>query len=262
VSNDIEDKLIETLCFDETNCDEFSNNKLIQKEHFIEFIDLTDDINEEDKLDLSVIIENEIISNEIQPAEFIEESCELLKENEWLLSSHIAFYCLDLKNKFPYIEGLQNPYLFSGDNFLPRYSNSHNFIQIVHVNKNHWVCISNYECGLNELSIYDSRSTFNQTNIKDIQSILKRMKPLCQNLVINIKNVQRQSINSGNCGLFSIAYAQLLCNNKDPTQYKFDEKKFRTHFNQCIINKIITDFPHILIPKENVNKSILYLNLF
>ena len=45
------------------------------------------------------------------------------------------------------------------------------------------------------------------------------------------------------CGLFSIAFATALANNKHPEQFLFKQDKMREHLHQCLTNEEITMFP-------------------
>ena len=55
-------------------------------------------------------------------------------------------------------------------------------------------------------------------------------------------DVQKQN-NTFDCGLFSLAFATSICYNIDPTNLYFNEKSLRLHFNKCIANRAVEQFP-------------------
>jgi hypothetical protein len=246
----------------ENKSDEKQPNKPPPKQPVIENEESNLSIRE---MDLSVELELELAGVIGQrPRDISDITCTHLAELEWLGIAHINYFLRDLKQKFPAIQGLENPnfYALRTGNYLPGF-NDELFIQIIVVNSNHWICISNYKCAPNEINIYDSMATFNTQDKFDqnvgLKQIIKNMKPLCR--VVYIKNVQRQSARSGNCGLFSIAFAQLVANDLDPTQCRFNEKNLRSHFNTCVVNSNISFFPHSYRHLTNdSNFNILYIS--
>jgi polycystin 1L2 len=83
--------------------------------------------------------------------------------------------------------------------------------------------------------------------------------PKSKKITIFIKNVQRQE-NSFDCGLFSLAFSHLICNNQDPTQYIIENNTLRLHFNECVKKKLIDTFPCVYRPNKKVNNQILSMN--
>ena len=141
-----------------------------------------------------------------------------------------------MKEKYPHIQGLEDPSLYAHKNFDPEYTGL--FVQVINVSQNHWICVSNYKCEPTEINIYDSLyQNFTQKKIEGIKQILKCMRPRCETITVNVKRVQSQR-NSIDCGLFSLAFSQLICSDQDPTQFKLYSQKLRSHFNECIQKKI------------------------
>lgn len=226
-----------------------------KKHHNEDISNLPEDFPEENQLDKSVIELLEVIDAYGQPRGIIETTCDPLIGNEWLKGSQITFWLLDLKGKYPHIQGLQDPGLYVHDSFEPNYTGL--FVQVINVSQNHWICVSNYKCEPTHLNIYDSMNTsFTQNKIEGIKKILKKMRPGCASITVNVKQVQSQK-NSDDCGLFSLAYSQLICNDQDPTQFEFFRQRLRPHFNECIQNNNFTTSPHVEKPTARVNRRIL-----
>ena len=119
-----------------------------------------------------------------------------------------------IKKKFPNIDGFQDPVLY--DHFVPVKGK---FVQVLHVNKNHWVCVAGERN--NEIHIYDSLLI--KINNKSMHVIAKMLK--CEDEVFLTKTVlvQKQS-NSSDRGLFALAFAFDLANNLDTSIIIYNEK--------------------------------------
>jgi hypothetical protein len=209
----------------------------------------------------SIIEEVEIMDagENAQPRNIQDRTCNVLHGSEWIEGSQINFWLFDLKQKYPSIQGLESPSNYRY-NYNPKFTGF--FVQVVHVNGNHWICISNYGCKQEEINIYDSLTTFTQKTITNIDQVFKQtlqnIFPNSKRIILYIKNVQKQK-NAFDCGLFSIAFSQLICNNKDPTQYKINHTTLRSHFNKCVENKVLTTFPQVYKLNKKVDNSILNL---
>ena len=138
-----------------------------------------------------------------------------------------------IKEKFPNIDGFQDPVLY--DHFVPAKGK---FVQVLNVNKNHWVCVAGE--GNNEIHIYDSLLI--KINNKSMQAIAKMLKYEDEVFLTKTLPVQKQS-NSSDCGLFALTFAFDLANNLDPSLITYNEKILRKHLLACIENEEITEFP-------------------
>ena len=86
------------------------------------------------------------------------------------------------------------------------------FVQIMLVNGNHWITVSNLQCPANTVYIYDSMfSTIDNTTKEKICSI---WRPATSYVHYRMLNIQHQT-NSHDCGLFAIAVATELAYNRD-----------------------------------------------
>ena len=88
---------------------------------------------------------------------------------------------------------------------------SQDFIQIVHVDANHWVCISNINCPPNTCNVYDSMSPkYSMTLMTQVAAIMK-----CSEDCFTMRHIEVQiQHGSSDCGLFAIAFTTLLCERK------------------------------------------------
>ena len=110
------------------------------------------------------------------------------------------------------------------------------FVQVLNVNKNHWVCVAGE--GSNEIHIYDYLLI--KIDIKSMHVIAKMLKD--EVFLTKTVPVQKQS-NSSDCGLFALAFAFDLANNLDPSIITYNEEILRKHLLACIENEEITEFP-------------------
>lgn len=219
-------------------------------------------INDKSKrLDDSVQEEMEIQNNTTFRTIEIKD-CDFVKESDWLKSSQIAFWLQEYRKQFPNVLGLDHPSLYSFRDFKPIFDSNRLFIQVVLVNNCHWICLSNYLCkSVSEINIYDSLNTFTkQEKLNTLKAYFKMLFPDKQNIIVNVKNVQKQE-NGNDCGLFSLAFTQMICLNKDPTQLKFYSKHFRQHFNACLKENSISEFPSVYKKNETHDKKNYYISL-
>ena len=75
---------------------------------------------------------------------------------DWLTDKHISAANQLLKRGFPQCKGLDNPIL--GENFSFPILRGEG-VQMLHVDKSHWICVSTIGCTFGELNVYDSRLT-------------------------------------------------------------------------------------------------------
>ena len=60
--------------------------------------------------------------------------------------------------------------------------------------------------------------------------------------MVQVMRVQQQQ-GAVNCGLFAVACAVHLANNKDPSKVKFAQDELRDHFANCLRKKTLELFP-------------------
>ena len=114
-------------------------------------------------------------------------------------------------------------------------------MQVLHVNGNHWITISNIGVSVsdNSVNVYDSfYNGITQTTQELIAKYVHKEK-----VKINIINVQQE--NDSDYGVFAIAFAKCLLEGKDPSLYDFVNP--RNHLAQCLPQGIIPEFPKVLV---------------
>ena len=172
-------------------------------------------------------------------------------ENGWLTDEHMLKAHNILKKDYPSVDGLQDTLLqqnFSCD--IP----SSEFVQVLHVNGNHWITISNIGVSDQSVNVYDS--LYNDINQATKEFIAKYVHK--DKVKINM-NVQQQE-NESDCGVFAIAFAKYLVDGKDPSEYDFVNP--RKHLAQYLPQGIIPEFPKILAEHLlNVLNGVLHIQL-
>ena len=161
-----------------------------------------------------------------------------LESGGWLSDAHIYAVSKLLKKQYPHQNGLQSTILLA--NKLKWNSSNADFIQMMNVSGNHWVCVSNINCTPNSCNVYDSLSpNYPSSLITQVAAIMNSSKP---HFTMHHTNVQMQC-GAADCGLFAIAFATALCARQDPILLKFDQKIMRQHLKSCLENDMMSNFP-------------------
>ncbi len=122
------------------------------------------------------------------------------------------------------------------------------FIQVLHVNGNHWVTISNVKPNSDKIfddtvCIYDSNWTEKSSlSLNTKQQICSFFKCKAKKVFFEFVNVDRQT-NGSDCGLYALAFAAELAHGSDPSLFVFDSVNLRDHVLQCIKSEYVTLFP-------------------
>lgn len=75
----------------------------------------------------------------------------------WLTDEHINHAQSLLKEQFPDVCGLQDTLIFQAAEYGGMVGSPEGqFIQILHINGNHWVCLTSIGCEPGKVNIYDS----------------------------------------------------------------------------------------------------------
>ena len=145
----------------------------------------------------------------------------------WLSDKHTNAAHKLMAQKFPSQHGLQDTLTL--DKFDRYQSSNEDFIQLINVAGNHWVCASNRLSPPGIVHVYDSlpSSSINSSSLH--RQIAAIMKTEDASFTVKHVAVQRQVGNS-DCGLFAIAYATSLCSGLDPHTLKYDQSEMRSKF--------------------------------
>ena len=124
------------------------------------------------------------------------------------------------------------------------------FIQILYIDL-HWITLSNwFSEDPRDIIIYDSRyyePSYRTTRFlfsfsKLLYSPLIADNSHIQNVLVYMAPVQEQS-DSISCGIFAIAFAVEILNNKMPENAHFSESLMRKHLAYCIKQRQFSRFP-------------------
>ena len=163
-----------------------------------------------------------------------------LLQGKWLTDKHINAAIILLKKQFQTQNGLEDPLVLSEK--LICTSLSANFVQIINIKRQHWVCASNINCPAGVVDVYDSVPRMSY-NCKILQKQLAALaKTIHRELEIRFIDVQHQ-VDSNDCGLFAIAFAQVLCCKIDPHLTSHSQIDMREHLAQCFEEGEMVPFP-------------------
>ena len=149
-----------------------------------------------------------------------------------------------LQSKYS-VGGLQDPGYGIGCKFTMQKGP---FIQILHVNGNHWICVSNMmsKKGMNcvdniinhyyiilitgHIQVFDSLyNDISSDTVNQICSIVRSQK---KSVTIEIMDVLKQC-GSTDCGLFALAFGTSLCIGESPSEKKYIQRDLRAHLHNC-----------------------------
>ena len=185
----------------------------------------------------AAVIASEDVWVTIEETPLFIEDRDTLANGAWLNDGLINAAQTLMKIQHPHMAGLQNTLLQQVGCF--DVLGEKQFVQVLHVNKNHWITISNVGCKAASIRVFDSLNlSLSPTEIKVIAEILYTFNKL---MVIEYADMPFQC-GSDDCGLFAIAYACSICNGKDPSQENFTQK-MRSHLLKGLEKTSLTPFP-------------------
>ena len=181
------------------------------------------------------------------------DDVKILERGEWLTDIHILQAQYLLQQQFPSVGGLQEPLRSIGRQWkvMPQRG-----VQLLHVNNNHWVCLSTMDCPPDTICVYDSQ---NSTVVRPAlqKQLATLVKPVSRSLTVNIMASQGQA-GSSDCGIFAIANALALCSGDGPSSTHWSQDQMRAHLIACFKARALTPFPGKKMPltKERLLKAI------
>jgi len=116
-----------------------------------------------------------------------------------------------------------------------------NVIQVVHDNvKQHWFCVTSKNCSDGTLSVYCSMHFVpSEACLATVAHMFNMQTP---SLTFRVMNVTKQK-GSVNCGLFAIAYAEMLARDVDPCNFILNQPLIRLHLLSCLSENQFRAFP-------------------
>ena len=113
-----------------------------------------------------------------------------------------------LQTKFPETEGLND--VGCSDTLTYPGKATTNFVQILNVNRSHWVCVSTKFCPPSTVNVFDSYQTGNNLTFSAKEAIAAMIKSDDKIIRLNFPVIQQQ-LDTSSCGLFALANAYSLC---------------------------------------------------
>lgn len=114
------------------------------------------------------------------------------------------------------------------------------FVQILHMGRSHWVCVSSINCPPGIVNFYDS--LFNDIIENEVE---EQIKSLFGGNFQGITNVPvQQQLNESNCGVFAVAFATCLVYSSNPQDFMFHIPQMRPHLLECLKAGEMRLFPY------------------
>ena len=168
----------------------------------------------------------------------------------WLSDAVITAGQKLLKDSYPHIGGLQPTILgmtlaFEVQRILGMTLvfevQRGEFVQVLHINDNHWITASNIGCPVATIDLIDSMqcTKLSFRTKAQIAALLFTDQP---EITVRFQPVQLQH-GTNDCGVFSLAFATSLCGGQTPTQITYIQHQLRDHLCHCLENKTISPFP-------------------
>ena len=159
-----------------------------------------------------------------------------IEKGECLQDVHIAPAHTMLQQQFPDRAGFQSTLHVANGRCIPQKEGT---IQMhFDEERKHWLTSSFIG---RRVHIFDSRYTgFIPDGVKEQMRAI--YSHLSKQLSAQVVRVQQQQ-GATDCGLYAIAYAVHMANGDDPAKAKFEQKKMRSHFLDCLKNKKLEAFP-------------------
>ena len=169
-----------------------------------------------------------------------EDKCQL-QQGEWLTDKHVNVFNNLVSCQFPKQNGFQCPLLLG--ELLNYGSSNEDFVQIVNLSRQHWVCVSNIFSSPGVVDVYDSIPSYSMKSFALQTQVATIMKSSAKSFQLRHIDVQRQ-IGTNDCALFAMAFATSLCLRRDPTTESYLQASMRQHFMACYDNQKILPFPN------------------
>lgn len=113
------------------------------------------------------------------------------------------------------------------------------FIQILNINNNHWVCVSSIACPPGHVNLMDSlaKPVISKELKEPVEALLGPNFQGISNIPV------QQQMNVSDCGVFAIAFATCLVYGQNPCNVIFDIPRMRQHLHRCLRAGMMQLFP-------------------
>lgn len=177
---------------------------------------------------------------------------------EWL-NDTIINAAQKLLSKSEGLQGFQNTLLGKGYQFKRLDPKGRPFVQILHINSNHWATTTNVGCEPGEVLVFDS--LYNYISLDTKKQICSFWRPRQEVVQLGLANMQRQP-DSSSCGLFAIAVATAIAHGNNPPiccNWEWEASKMREHLRLSLEKEELHEFPMVSISharKERLKKCV------
>ena len=158
--------------------------------------------------------------------------------SKWLDDEDINKVIKLIKNQFQNWAGLHNCLIGHSYRSFPKTEGT--FIQILHVNGNHWITVQHAEPQSGIVHVYDSIYESASEDAKRQIAALLRTED--KRIVLKIHKTQYQK-GCTDCGLFAVAFATDLAHRCNPSKRLYKQNHLRSHFITCLSEQKMTPFP-------------------
>ena len=155
----------------------------------------------------------------------------IIVEGLQLNDKHIDYAQGILSASFPEIEGLRSVLIQK----RLKLDIEKEVVQILFIQGNHWIVMSNFQCEQGSVNIYDSLYS-------DVDDETRRLVNFIFDREVSIHSVQHVPKQKGgtDCGIFAIAFATALLNKN---HFNITQSSLRSHLITCFESHVLTPFP-------------------
>lgn len=183
-----------------------------------------------------------------------EEDRNILFSGDWLNDRHIDAAQEMLHQQHPEISGFQScPMFYTKTYDIQR---GKKFVQIIHVNENHWITVSTVGCVPGNVKVYDTMHHKLTLEMKSIIADLMQVHTKSHHIIlatvtciyfmqvkqkflfVEYVNVQLQK-GDPDSDVLAVAIATAICHGKKPEFMNFDQSKSRKHLYKAFEEKLV-----------------------
>lgn len=183
----------------------------------------------------------------------IASAIQSIQSGAWLADDAIDHAQGLLLQKYPEMPGLQNRMLFGPLHAPCVAAPAGDWIQILNLNNNHWLCASTVGCDPGVVNLFDSLF-IGATAPRLLNELARMIHTEEAEMIINWQECTKQT-GGADCGVYAIAFATALCDGFNPGSFLFPQKQLRSHLAKCFMEGHMTMFPSTFSGKPSCNRT-------
>ena len=169
----------------------------------------------------------------------------VIQSGKWLEDEQIDHAQAMLAKQFTSIGGLQLVCISEPQGCQRVGTPENAFVQILNVNDNHWITMSNIGCPKDTAVIYDSlHHDISSYDDQLLRQMAYMLMPRSRHMTLFTADMEKQ-VGTSDCGLFAIAAATSLCLGLLPQNCKWKQEKMREHLIRCFEGGVLEEFPKL-----------------